>query len=42
MDSRASILRRFLGQKVHVVVDRPIGYDHKGLIYLVTIVSSIS
>lgn len=33
MDSRASILRRYLGKRVHVVVDRPIGYDHKGLIY---------
>ena len=33
MDSRASILRRYLGKRVHIVVDRPIGYDHKGLIY---------
>ena len=23
----------FVGKKVHIVVDRPIGYNHKGIIY---------
>lgn len=26
-------IRQFFGKTVHVVVDRPISYDHKGLIY---------
>ncbi len=26
-------IRRFFGKTVHVIVDRPIGYDHHGLIY---------
>lgn len=33
MELRAEILRRYLGQQVYVLVDRPIGYDHKGLVY---------
>ncbi len=33
MNSRESIVHGFLGKKVHVVVDRPIGYCHKGMIY---------
>lgn len=32
-DPRKDRLNDLLGQKVHVVVDRPIGYDHNGLIY---------
>lgn len=26
-------IRQFFGKSVHIVVDRPIGYDHHGLIY---------
>jgi len=33
MDQRKAFIRQMLGKTVHVVVDRPIGYDHKGLIY---------
>lgn len=33
MDIRAEILRKYMGQPVHVIVDRPVGYDHHGLIY---------
>ena len=31
--SRKKILADWLGKPVHVVVDRPIGFDHNGLIY---------
>ena len=30
---RKKILAEWMGKPVHVVVDRPIGFDHKGLIY---------
>ena len=33
MDNRQRLIRSYLGQKVHVLVDRPIGYDHKGILY---------
>lgn len=33
MDTRAQTIRAFLGQSVHVEVDRPIGYLHGDLIY---------
>lgn len=33
MDNRQRLIRRYLGEKVHVFVDRPIGYDHKGILY---------
>lgn len=26
-------IRRFFGKTLHIVVDRPIGYNHQGLIY---------
>ena len=35
MTKRAKILEDWLGKPVHVVVDRPIGYRHKGLVYTV-------
>lgn len=33
MDIRRELLHRYLGQKVHIIVDRPLGYDHKGIVY---------
>lgn len=33
MKNREEALRAMLGKAVHVVVDRPIGYHHKGLVY---------
>ena len=30
---RRQLIRDFLGQPVHVVIDRPIGHVHKGLVY---------
>ncbi len=33
MDSRSEMLHRYLVKPVHIIVDRPIGYDHHGLIY---------
>ena len=33
MDNRQRLVCSYLGQKVHVLVDRPIGYDHKGILY---------
>ena len=33
MDLRSQILRRYLGQRVHIVVDRPVGCNHKGILY---------
>ena len=33
MNERAEILRLFSGRQVHVLVDRPVGYEHHGLIY---------
>ena len=30
---RKQILEQLLGQPVHVVVDRPIGHVHKGMVY---------
>ena len=33
MDLRSEILRRYLGQRVHIVVDRPVGCNHKGILY---------
>ena len=33
MELRTEILRRYLGRRVHVIVDRPVGYDHKGILY---------
>lgn len=33
MQERELLIRRLLGQRVRVVVDRPIGYNHKGIIY---------
>ena len=33
MNRRETFIRQMLGKNVHVVIDRPIGYDHNGLIY---------
>ena len=33
MDARIQFLNDLLGQAVHVIVDRPIGYCHKGMVY---------
>lgn len=33
MEERNALLRRYLGSTVHVIVDRPIGYRHKGILY---------
>ena len=33
MTQRQNILEDWLGKSVHVVVDRPIGFQHKGLVY---------
>lgn len=33
MDERTQKLYDLLGKSVHIVVDRPVGYDHNGLIY---------
>ena len=33
MTGREAILRGYLGKKVHIIVDRPLGYNHNGLIY---------
>ena len=33
MDRRDEMIRSLLGKNIHVTVDRPIGYIHKGLIY---------
>ena len=33
MDHREKIIRELMGKTVRVVVDRPIGYDHNGLVY---------
>lgn len=32
-DAYSQILTEYLGKEVHVIVDRPIGFHHKGLIY---------
>lgn len=33
MINRQRLVRSYLGQKIHVLVDRPIGYNHKGILY---------
>lgn len=33
MHSREQTIRQMLGKPVHIVIDRPVGYHHKGLIY---------
>lgn len=33
MEQRIQTIYRFLGQHVHIVVDRPIGYQHKNMVY---------
>lgn len=33
MTQRQALLKSLAGKKVHIVVDRPIGYDHKGILY---------
>lgn len=35
MENRQALIRRYLGEKVHVLVDRPIGYNHTGILYSV-------
>ena len=30
---RVQIIRDLLGRRIRVVIDRPIGYDHQGIIY---------
>ena len=32
-DPRTDRLNALLGQKVHIIVDRPIGYEHNGIVY---------
>ena len=33
MDAREQLIRDHLGKSVHVIIDRPVGYVHKGIIY---------
>ena len=33
MDMRRKLLRSWLGRKVHIVIDRPIGHKHKNTVY---------
>lgn len=33
MENRKQFIRDMLGKTVHVVVDRPVGYDHHGILY---------
>ena len=33
MEERNALLRKLLGTAVHAVIDRPIGYCHKGILY---------
>ena len=33
MDPREQLIRDHLGKAVRVIVDRPVGYDHKGILY---------
>lgn len=33
MKHREALIRSMLGKTVHIIVDRPIGYDHNGIIY---------
>lgn len=33
MNERERLIREMLGKTVHVVIDRPIGYDHHGIVY---------
>lgn len=33
MCSQDHLIREMLGKRIHVIVDRPIGYDHNGLVY---------
>lgn len=33
MEDREALIRRFLGKTVHIVIDRPVGYCHKGILY---------
>ncbi len=33
MKRREEIIRDWLGKTVHICVDRPIGYNHKGILY---------
>lgn len=33
LEARDQIIRKYLGKLIHIVVDRPIGYTHKGMIY---------
>ena len=33
METRMQSLQHFLGQRVHITVDRPIGYSHNGTVY---------
>lgn len=33
MEHRKQFILNMLGKRVHVVVDRPVGYDHHGILY---------
>ena len=33
MDDRINNLKKWLGRSVHVIIDRPIGHQHKNMIY---------
>ena len=33
MDLRSEIRRNYMGKRVHILVDRPVGYDHHGILY---------
>lgn len=33
MDRRAEILQLYMGRKVHIIVDRPAGFSHNGILY---------
>ena len=35
MNQRESLIRQMIGKSVYVVVDRPVGFCHKGLVYSV-------
>ena len=32
-EHRKKIIQEHMGKLVHVIVDRPVGYDHEGLVY---------
>ena len=37
MESRAQLIKDYMGKTVHIVVDRPIGYRHGDIIYHISV-----